>query len=482
MDLSPGERRSGTLLACREAGSGGKEFAFAETSGRSLKLAAFAAFAGPLDPLTRYARRSSPLKGRVGRACQLSIPPNKPHQLALDLDPVGAIEAGFICRIGGLQRDGVAATAQPLQGRLFIVHQGDNDLACVGGVGFLDNDGIAVQNAGIDHGIAGDFQRIMIAAADHAAGHRHVAHFVLQSLDRRAGGDTAHQGDIDGGFSPIAITASRCGDPGIRHADVAAPMTAAGALDLAAGGGGTQGLGHIVGKFEHFQRPRPLFHTAQEATLFQGGDQAVDAGFGFQVQRLFHLIEGRRNAGFAHPLVNEHQQLVLFAGQHAVFLPRRNGWFGPRIGRAKLLRFFNNGVEVDINGRPIASKEPTVEPQSFIVPDHEPEVDLDTLKDHQKSVWDQFIETPEQQKARLMKPKRKRSVSRKDEEVKPLDLVVDPTLSELSTDPNKLASADVDDLVRDSLKEREKTLSAASVLMGFLSHPDDKSVTQKVEV
>jgi hypothetical protein len=45
---------------------------------------------------------------------------------------------------------------------------------------------------------------------------------------------------------------------------------------------------------------------------------------------------------------------------------------------------------------------------------------------------------------------------------------VDPTPSALSSDPSKLSSAGVDDIVRDSLKEREKALNAASVLMEFM--------------
>jgi len=144
------------------------------------------------------------------------------------------------------------------------------------------------------------------------------------------------------------------------------------------------------------------------------------------------------------------------------------------------LRFFNNGVEVDINGNPIAPSRPPA-------PEPEPEIDLDTLKDHQASVWDHFTEKPEETEARMKKkkPRRKKSVSSSDEEpAKPLNLQVDPTPSAFSADPNKLASADVDDLVRDSLKEREKTLSAASVLLGFLGQSDNKKpdATQHAEI
>ena len=55
---------------------------------------------------------------------------------------------------------------------------------------------------------------------------------------------------------------------------------------------------------------------ADEAALLQGRNQSVDAGFGAQVQRLLHFLERRRNAGFLQPLVNEHEQFVLFAREH----------------------------------------------------------------------------------------------------------------------------------------------------------------------
>lgn len=121
------------------------------------------------------------------------------------------------------------------------------------------------------------------------------------------------------------------------------------------------------------------------------------------------------------------------------------------------LRFFNNGVEVDINGNPLPPPQPEPEPEPL---------DFDSLKDHQQSVWDEFTETPEEVEARKKKTRRK-AKSNTEAPAEPLNLEVDPTPSVLSS-AEKLATADVNDLVQDSLKEREKTLSAASVLMGFL--------------
>jgi hypothetical protein len=56
--------------------------------------------------------------------------------------------------------------------------------------------------------------------------------------------------------------------------------------------------------------------AAQEAALLQGGDQAVDAGLGGQVQRVLHLVEGGGDARLLQPLVDEHEQFVLLAREH----------------------------------------------------------------------------------------------------------------------------------------------------------------------
>ena len=72
----------------------------------------------------------------------------------------------------------------------------------------------------------------------------------------------------------------------------------------------------LSGSLMNFQRAGALFHAAQEAAFLQRRDQAVDAGLGLEVQRVLHLVEGGRNAAFAHPLMDEHQKFVLLAGQH----------------------------------------------------------------------------------------------------------------------------------------------------------------------
>ena len=43
-----------------------------------------------------------------------------------------------------------------------------------------------------------------------------------------------------------------------------------------------------------------------------------------QVQRFFHFLEGRRNARFLKPVLDENQQLVLLGGQHGATLQQRS--------------------------------------------------------------------------------------------------------------------------------------------------------------
>jgi hypothetical protein len=153
--------------------------------------------------------------------------------------------------------------------------------------------------------------------------------------------------------------------------------------------------------------------------------------------------------------------------------------------QAPALRFFNNGTEVDICGQPIvdATQSPKTkgEPlckkgeKSFswinknVASDRSKVIqEMDVLADleeRQKSIWAQLTEDAEEA---MSQTKSKRRAQKSPEEAPRVFLQVDPTPSPLSSDPSKLASAVVDDIVRDSLKEREKALSAASVLMEFM--------------
>src|SRR5690606_2935331 len=75
---------------------------------------------------------------------------------------------------------------------------------------------------------------------------------------------------------------------------------------------------HRVRQLAHLERPRPIGQPADETPLLERRDQPVDAGFRPQVERILHLVKGRRYTRLLHPLVDEHEQFVLLARQHNV--------------------------------------------------------------------------------------------------------------------------------------------------------------------
>ena len=77
-------------------------------------------------------------------------------------------------------------------------------------------------------------------------------------------------------------------------------------------------VGDQFRQLDHFDGARPIGQPADEAALFQRGDQPVDAGFRPQVQRVLHLVEGGRYARLLQALVDKPQELGLFARQHRV--------------------------------------------------------------------------------------------------------------------------------------------------------------------
>src|SRR5438477_8737418 len=94
-----------------------------------------------------------------------SIAPHQTDKAALHFDAVRAKDArlkGLVC---GFQRDRGAAPTQPFQCDFFVVDKRDDDDAVIRRLGTLDDDGIAVENAGVDHAVAGDFERVMLASA-----------------------------------------------------------------------------------------------------------------------------------------------------------------------------------------------------------------------------------------------------------------------------------------------------------------------------
>src|SRR6516164_6550157 len=97
------------------------------------------------------------------RRMTTSIPAEQADQLALDAHPVGRQDAYLVSGIRGLERDRCAAAAETLEGCLFVVDQGDDDVAGVGAIGALEQRDVAVEDAGLDHRIAAHFEGEVLA-------------------------------------------------------------------------------------------------------------------------------------------------------------------------------------------------------------------------------------------------------------------------------------------------------------------------------
>ena len=76
-------------------------------------------------------------------------------------------------------------------------------------------------------------------------------------------------------------------------------------------------------QLDHLDGAGAVGQPADEAALFQRGDQAVDARFRAQIERVLHFVEGGRHPGLLQPFVDEPQQFELLAREHAT---------GPSVG------------------------------------------------------------------------------------------------------------------------------------------------------
>ena len=89
---------------------------------------------------------------------------------------------------------------------------------------------------------------------------------------------------------------------------------------------GADAVGDRFGQLDHLDGARAIGQAADEAALLQRGDQAMDAGFRAQIERVLHFVEGGRHAGLLQALMDEAQQLELLAGQHLASFPRMRLW------------------------------------------------------------------------------------------------------------------------------------------------------------
>jgi hypothetical protein len=68
-----------------------------------------------------------------------------------------------------------------------------------------------------------------------------------------------------------------------------------------------------------------------EAPFLERRDEPMDPGFRPQIKSFLHFLEGGRNAGLFQPFVDEHQQFILLARQHASPFRPKNRRLGTKL-------------------------------------------------------------------------------------------------------------------------------------------------------
>ena len=122
----------------------------------------------------------------------------------------------------------------------------EDDVAIVGVLGLADQHGVAIEDAGVDHRIAADLEREMLARRQQFGGHVDHVGPRLDRLDRRTGGDASHD----------------------RHGDrPSALVFGSGADPAEIGGGGAVRLGGLWTRPGEGSIPSTSTFTAQTSTV-----------------------------------------------------------------------------------------------------------------------------------------------------------------------------------------------------------------------
>ena len=96
-----------------------------------------------------------------------------------------------------------------LRRRFLIIDEGDDNGAVFGRLAALDEDRVAIHDAGFDHRITLDLKREMLARADHAGREGEAVGLMLDGGDGYAGSDPAEHRHINGA---IAVGGFRFGE------------------------------------------------------------------------------------------------------------------------------------------------------------------------------------------------------------------------------------------------------------------------------
>eukprot|EP00913_Durusdinium_trenchii_P008236 g7733.t1 len=163
-----------------------------------------------------------------------------------------------------------------LEGGFFVVNQGDHDISRIGAVSIADDHRVAIQDAGLDHRVTLDLERVVLTRAEHLGGDGDLVGVVLDRGDRHARRDPSHHrnagragrlfgrsGFWRGGGCKLRAFAEAAFDDARREPP---PRLKARRVSLR--------------QLDHFKGPRPVGQPTDEATLFQGSYQPVDTRLG----------------------------------------------------------------------------------------------------------------------------------------------------------------------------------------------------------
>ena len=138
------------------------------------------------------------------RQGQTLIFPDQTDEPALHMDAVRTEDTCLVGGIGGLERNRIALAAKPLEGRFLTIDERHNYIAVVCGFALADKNSVAVEYTSLDHRVALDFEREVLARPQHFRWDGDVVGVILDSGDRNACGDPTHDRH-DGGTRRTVI-------------------------------------------------------------------------------------------------------------------------------------------------------------------------------------------------------------------------------------------------------------------------------------
>ena len=222
-------------------------------------------------------------RGGITASGMRSVFAHQSGQPALNLDLAGLEIARFVTRVFRLQADPTGLLQQRFQRGFLFLDQGHDDLAVIRRVGTFDHHRVAVENACLDHRVADDLEREMLAPAKHACRNLELV-----------------RGSLSASIGVPAAIRPRSG----RLTASAAAATARPTSPIADGR-----------RFHDLDGTGPVGKAADMAAFLQTRNKPVNARFRRQPKRVPHLVK-RGGTSFLGMRRQEIQKFLLLACEH----------------------------------------------------------------------------------------------------------------------------------------------------------------------